>query len=171
MKPLHFFFMIIGILIIGAVVYLAAIGVQETKPLGSTEEEVPMVSAEALSEITTQTAGMGQMLSWAVIAFAIILQTISWVSATYKFAQIKRAEMSLEHRFQQLEAIEIYFDLPLYFGLLGTVMSFILITLHPDAGLMFAYVSTALGIVVSVILRLSYLTPYKQDLIAQRASD
>ena len=119
-----------------------------------------MVSAEALSEITTESAGMGQILSWAVIAFAIILQTIAWVSATYKFAQIKRAEMSLEHRFQQLEAIEIYFDLPLYFGLLGTVISFILITLHPDAGLMFAYVSTSLGIVVSVILRLSYLTPY-----------
>jgi len=171
MKPVHYFFMIIGLLIIGAVIYLAGIGVQETAPQGETKEEIPMVSADVLSQITANSAEMGRILSWGVIAFAVFMQLFAWISATVKLSQIKRTNMSLEDRFRQLDAIEIYFDLPLYLGLLGTVIAFILITLYPDAGLMFAYVSTALGIIVSMILRLSYLTPYKQYLIARRAAE
>jgi hypothetical protein len=45
------------------------------------------------------------------------------------------------------------------------VGSFIVITFFPNAGLMFAYASTAMGIIVSVILRLGYHTPFKQELL------
>lgn len=169
MKLLHYVLLVAGLVIVATIVYLET-GARKAPPAVS-EKEIPMVSAETLNEVAIESGGMGQVLSWAIIAFAVILQLGAWASASYKLGLIKRADMSLDERFHQLEAIEIYFDLPLYFGLLGSVLSFVLITLHPDAGLMFAYVSTAMGIVVSVILRLAYVTPYKQQLISSRLSD
>ena len=80
---------------------------------------------------------------------------------------MKAAGRDVNHTLELLEAIEIYYDLPLYFGLLGSVGSFIVITFFPSAGLMFAYASTAMGIIVSVILRLGYHTPLKQELLIE----
>lgn len=138
---------------------------------GATEvqdEEVPMMIAEMVQTEVMQAQDVGSTLSWMVIGFAIFMQLIAWIAAAQKIASVKKSGSSIEERFAHLEAIEVYFDLPLYLGLLGTVLSFILITVYPEAGLMFAYVSTGIGIVVSVILHLFYLTPYKQELIARR---
>lgn len=132
------------------------------------DEEVPMMIAEIVDAEMVNAQSVGTTLSWIVIGFAIFMQLIAWIAAAQKIAGVKKSGSSIEERFMQLEAIEVYFDLPLYLGLLGTVLSFILITIYPEAGLMFAYVSTGIGIVVSVILHLFYLTPYKQDLIARR---
>ncbi len=131
-------------------------------------QEVPMMVEELVNAEIASAQSTGTMLSWIVIGFAIVMQAIAWVAAARKIGTVKKTGSSIAERFSHLEAIEVYFDLPLYLGLLGTVMSFILITVYPEAGLMFAYVSTGIGIVVSVILHLFYLTPYKQELIARR---
>lgn len=132
------------------------------------DEEVPMMTAEMVDAEMVNAQSVGATLSWMVIGFAIFMQLIAWIAAAHKIAGVKKSGSSIEERFQHLAAIDVYFDLPLYLGLLGTVLSFILITIYPEAGLMFAYVSTGIGIVVSVILHLFYLTPYKQELIARR---
>jgi hypothetical protein len=165
MKPVHWFFTLLGTVLI-----LVFIGAALTEPKEKTlgKEEAPLMTTEMIQEATTEAARIGQMLSWGVVAFAAVLQLIAWISAVYRFSKIKKSGLSATVQAEMLDTIEVYFDLPLYFGLLGTVLSFVLITLFPDAGLMFAYVSTALGIVVSVILRLSYLTPYRQELIHLR---
>lgn len=105
------------------------------------------------------------IISWSVILLALLLQVFAFVAARRKLASVMESEIDVGGRMRLLDAIETYFDLPLYFGLLCTVMAFIVITLFPDAGLMFAYVSTGLGIIVSVFLRLRYLIPYRQSLI------
>lgn len=146
-------------------------GQQAKDPTDTPALAEAMVNSEALANIQESAQELGQILGWGVIAFAILLQGSAWIAAASKFKTIRTSKMSHNQRLQQLEAIEVYFDLPLYFGLLGSVLSFILITIFPDAGLMFAYVSTALGIVVSTILRLGYLTPYKQHLIATHPAE
>ena len=129
-----------------------------------------MMVEELVNAEIASAQNVGTTLSWIVIGFAIVMQAIAWMAAVRKIGSVKKTGSSISERFSQLEAIEVYFDLPLYLGLLGTVMSFILITVYPEAGLMFAYVSTGVGIVVSVILHLFYLTPYKQELISRRES-
>jgi uncharacterized membrane protein (UPF0182 family) len=130
-------------------------------------EEAPMFIAEMVTTELADARHVGTTLSWIVIGFAVFMQLIAWVAAAQKLGKVKKSNCCIEDRGKHLDAIEVYFDLPLYFGLLGTVLSFILITLYPEAGLMFAYVSTGMGIIVSVILRVFYLTPYRQDLISR----
>lgn len=132
------------------------------------EEDVPMIlTGDVAGQSAFQLTDATTTLSLLVIAFSVIMQLIAWIAAVQKLGAVKKSGMGIDERFMQLDAIEIYFDLPLYFGLFGTVLSFILITLYPEAGLMFAYVSTALGILVAVILRLFLLTPYRQELISR----
>lgn len=130
--------------------------------------DVPMISSEHLQDAAVVNRSTGQMLAVIMVGFSLFLQLVTWWAAVRKFREVEREDMGFDARFMHLAAIEVYFDLPLYFGLLGTVLSFLLVTVYPEAGLMFAYVSTALGIVVSVILRLAYMTPYKQRLIQGR---
>lgn len=165
MKPLKWFLILVLLLVAGGAVSLLFLLPDRPEPV---TEEIPMMTAEAVSQAMAEGQNLGRMLSWGVIVFAVLMQMMAWAAAAGKFRRIKRAsDMKTQERFQQLDAIEVYFDLPLYFGLLGTVLSFVVITLFPDAGLMFAYVSTALGIMVSVVLRVGYLTPYRQDLISR----
>lgn len=142
--------------------------VLEESPAELEDEEVPMMIAEMVDSEMVNAQSVGTTLSWIVIGFAVFMQLIAWIAAAQKIGSVKKSGSSIEERFSHLDAIEVYFDLPLYLGLLGTVLSFILITIYPEAGLMFAYVSTGIGIVVSVILHLFYLTPYKQELISRR---
>lgn len=100
-----------------------------------------------------------------MVLISAVLQIFAWVAALAKTKSVKNAGYDPAKTLELLDAIDIYYDLPLYFGLLGSVGSFIVITFYPDAGLMFAYASTAMGIIVSVILRLGYHTPLRQELL------
>ena len=177
MKVFQWFFTIIGLAVV-----LGALGIAvweltdrgepaQAEPAQAERAAAaePMVASEAVSAAQRADKRLGEYLSYGVIALAVILQLTAWSAAAVKFHAVKRSGEDAFTQLKHLDAIEVYFDLPLYFGLFGTVISFVLITLFPDAGLMFAYVSTALGIIVSVILRLLYLTPYRQQLIAGKA--
>jgi cytosine/uracil/thiamine/allantoin permease len=172
MKVFQWFFTIVGLAVV-----LAALGIAvweltnrgEATPPEPAAAGEPMVASEVVSAARQADERLGEYLSYGVIALAVILQLTAWSAAAVKFHSVKRSGEDSFTQLKHLDAIEVYFDLPLYFGLFGTVISFVLITLFPDAGLMFAYVSTALGIIVSVILRLLYLTPYRQQLIAGKA--
>lgn len=139
-----------------------------TASKGPTEgASVPAIDASTLGQLRQNAENIGTYLSWGVIAASMVLQLSAWVAAARKLSAIKKMSGQAGEKIRQLENVEVYFDLPLYFGLLGTVLSFILITVFPEAGLMFAYVSTGFGIIVSVTLRLVYLTPYRQQLIQE----
>ena len=164
MKFLRGFFVFLGVL---ALLGLLVVGV--TLLLKPTEapvsEGVGAISAEMVAEARELASLVGQRMAWVMVLFSVGLQVAAWVAALAKLRALKRTDLGTEKTLEVLDAIDIYFDLPLYFGLLGSVGSFIVITFFPDAGLMFAYASTAMGIIVSVILRLGYHTPYKQQLL------
>jgi hypothetical protein len=154
---------LVTILLLGVIGLVLFKSISEDQP--GALENLPVIDQSTLAEMQQKAAQFGSYLSWGVIGASIVLQLTAWGAASRRFHAVRKMGVAVESKLKMLENIEVYFDLPLYFGLLGTVVSFILITVFPDAGLMFAYVSTGLGIIVSISLRLLYITPYKQLLI------
>lgn len=134
----------------------------------SVDQDMPVVSGDTLAEAWVVGKLMTTYISWTVIALSALMQLLAFIMALRKLKSVTKSDLHPANQLMQLDVVEVYFDLPLYFGLLGTVLSFIIITLYPDAGLMFAYVSTAFGIIVSVVLRLGFLVPCKQRLLTRK---
>jgi len=160
------------LVIIAAIIVATAAAIflilRTQKPAAVRIQDAPMVAAEDFRQTMAEKKQLNYYLAGVMVVFSLCLQVAAWWAATKKLGEVKRSSLGLGERTGHLDAIEVYFDLPLYFGLLGTVLSFVLVTIFPEAGLMFAYISTALGIIVSVILHLAYLTPYRQQLISAR---
>lgn len=167
MKFMRGFFMFLGIL---ALTVAIAVGIS----LLAKPSEVPIsggagaISPEMVEQARLVAQRVGQRMAWTMVLISAVLQIFAWVAALAKTKSVKEAGYDASKTLELLEAIDIYYDLPLYFGLLGSVGSFIVITFYPDAGLMFAYASTAMGIIVSVILRLGYHTPLRQELLTSQ---
>ncbi len=175
MKVVKRFFTGVGILVVVSAIVLGV--VMAISSGNGTEagqdgviDKVGVFSRTMIDKMRQTGAQTGQRLAWLVVAFSALMQGCAWAAAAGKLRWLRRLNVAPDEKLLQLEAIDVYFDLPLYFGLLGSVLSFILITIYPDAGLIFAYASTAMGIVVSVILRLGYHTPLRQVLIRQSAA-
>ncbi|NCD32092.1 MAG: hypothetical protein EOL87_01605 [Spartobacteria bacterium] len=162
---MRFFLLVMLIGLLGLCGFLMYMNFQAPNPEPGTDAS--LISAASLQDLAPEMAHMGRYVSVGVICFAFVMQLFTWLSAFIKLCQLRRKDEPAELKLQMLESIEVYFDLPLYFGLFGTVVSFILITVFPDVGLIFAYLSTALGIIVSVLMRLMHFTPYQQRLLVE----
>ncbi|NLB55086.1 MAG: hypothetical protein GX811_04860 [Lentisphaerae bacterium] len=136
-------------------------------PPPSSGEDMPALSSDILADALKDGEKFMFHLTWLVILLSALMQLLAFAMARRKLNDVKASYIPAKNKLDQLEVIGVYFDLPLYFGLLGTVMSFIIITIYPDAGLMFAYTSTAMGIIVSVFLHLVYLVPFKEKLLSE----
>ena len=82
---------------------------------------------------------------------------------------ISKSNDSIEVKLARLHNADIFLDLPLYVGLLGTVASFIIMTFNPQTSRLIAYSSTLIGIIISVFLRTTMLFPIKQHLVTEKA--
>ena len=105
-------------------------------------------------------------LSFFILVFILILQAVAFMTAAKVFAGLKRSTEAVSIRLKKLENADLFLDLPLYFGLLGTVASFIVMSFNPNISRLIAYSSTLVGIIFSVILRLTLQYPLKQSLIS-----
>ena len=108
-------------------------------------------------------------LSLFILVFILILQAFAFVTAAGVFSGLKRSTEPVSIRLKKLENADLFLDLPLYFGLLGTVASFIVMSFNPNISRLIAYSSTLVGIIFSVILRLIFQYPLKQKLITASA--
>ena len=108
-------------------------------------------------------------LSFVILTVILILQAVAFMLAAKVFAGLKRSTEAVSVRLKKLENADIFLDLPLYFGLLGTVSSFIVMSFNPNISRLIAYSSTLVGIIFSVILRLVFQYPLKQKLITASA--
>ena len=104
-------------------------------------------------------------LSLFILIFILILQAFAFVAAAGVFSGLKRSTETVAVRLKKLDNADLFLDLPLYFGLLGTVASFIVMSFNPNISRLIAYSSTLVGIIFSVILRLTLQYPLKQTLI------
>ena len=110
-------------------------------------------------------------LSFVILVFILILQAVAFMFAAKVFGDLKRSTEAVAVRLKKLENADLFLDLPLYFGLLGTVASFIVMSFNPNISRLIAYSSTLVGIIFSVILRLIFQYPLKQALITADESN
>lgn len=82
---------------------------------------------------------------------------------------IDKSNDSIDVKLARLHNADIFLDLPLYVGLLGTVASFIVMTFNPQTSRLIAYSSTLIGLIISVFLRTTMLFPIKQHLVTEKA--
>ena len=78
---------------------------------------------------------------------------------------IRRSPDGCKLKLRKLENADIFFDVPLYVGLFGTVSAFLVMTFSPQSSRLIAYSSTLIGIIFSLILRLAMLWPLRQKLL------
>lgn len=108
----------------------------------------------------------GLLDSWLVWLFVFVgTDAAIGMRAKKRIKSICRnPSLSTEAKLAEIENQDILFDLPLYVGLFGTVLGFILISRGWSSSRDAAYISTVVGIVASAALRLSVLRPAKSGL-------
>lgn len=123
--------------------------------------------AVTVAEQTAAVAAAGQMaarLSFLILLFVMTLQIFAFLTALLVYTDLIRSREAVAIRLKKVENADLFLDLPLYFGLFGTVSSFIVMAFNPQISRLIAYSSTLVGILFSVILRLSLQYPLKQKL-------
>ena len=88
-----------------------------------------------------------------------------WLWARHSVKSIcKREDKSADEKLEAIANEDILFDLPLYAGLMGTVVGFMLISMGFSFSRDVAYVSTVIGIIASAGMRIAILRPVRRRL-------
>ena len=122
-------------------------------------------SAATLAERGRITA----LVSMYIFAVITVLQFASLMTAIAVMAGIRSGDDTPELKLKQLENAELFFDIPLYVGLFGTVSAFLVMTFSPQSSRLIAYSSTLIGIIFSLVLRLTLQYPTKRRLLREIA--
>jgi len=103
----------------------------------------------------------------------LLLQIIIYVFCLMRISEVRKQGNEAWLKLQLLDNEENLFDLGLYVGLGGTVMSLVLLLIldvKQDA-LIGAYASTLFGIIFVAILKIFHVRPYRNQLLITRAKD
>ena len=136
--------------------------------LGNSPSAIGEVTPESRASLAARSEFFG-MISFILFLIVIVLQLIALGTAQWIANGIRMSTDSPELKIQILADSDIFFDLPLYFGLLGTVASFMVMTFSPG-GLLMAYSSTLVGIIFSTFLRVFIVYPLRRNLLKNSAN-
>ena len=125
-------------------------------------------NSEASIAMRSRVAAKVSMLIFAAIT---VLQFIAFAVGACVVTGIRRHKGKVTQRQQMLDNAEIFFDVPLYVGLFGTVSAFLVMTFSPQSSRLIAYSSTLIGIIFSLVLRLTMQYPLRRKLINEAAED
>ena len=105
-------------------------------------------------------------ISTMMIVFFFILQLGIFFWSKQQLNTIKKGSHDIDLQLKLIDNEEQLFDMGLYIGLAGTILSLLFLSLgHESQGLMSAYTSTLFGIMEVAIFKLLYLRPYKMQII------
>ncbi len=111
------------------------------------------------------------LISLVFTIFFFTLQMFLYFLGRSHIHRIKKVTADASTKVKLLENEDHLFDMGLYVGLSGTVLSLIVITMGwSDIGLMSAYTSTLFGIIEVALLKLTLLRPYKKVLILEMSA-
>lgn len=96
-----------------------------------------------------------------------MLQLFSLVAALHVIGNIRRQSAEPKLQLTLLENAEIFLEVPLYIGLFGTVLAFLVLSLSHSGSLLIAYSSTLIGILFSLVLRLTLYYPFRKKLLTK----
>ena len=108
----------------------------------------------------------------AAVGLFLVLQFTVYLLCVIRLSIIKRTIAPPKLKLKLLENEENFFDLGLYIGLAGTVVSLILLTMGiVTASLMAAYASTLFGILFTAIVKIVHVRKYKRKLLIESAGE
>ncbi|WP_309381646.1 hypothetical protein [Cerasicoccus frondis] len=103
-----------------------------------------------------------------VLLIFFMVQLVIYIVCLMKLSTLKRAPVPAETRITLLENEEPLFDLGLYVGLSGTVISLLMLAMGiVQASLVAAYASTLFGIIFVALLKILHVRPLKRKLILE----
>ena len=99
----------------------------------------------------------------AAVGMFLVIQGLVYVFCLIRLASVKRLNAPAQLKLKLLENEENLFDLGLYIGLGGTVVSLVLLTVGVvTASLMAAYTSTLFGILFTALVKIVHVRRYKR---------
>ena len=110
-------------------------------------------------------------VSMMIFTVITVLQFVAFALGAVVVNGIKNHPGKPAQRQQMLDNAEIFFDVPLYVGLFGTVSAFLVMTFSPQSSRLIAYSSTLIGIIFSLVLRLVMQYPLRRRLINEAAEE
>ena len=113
-------------------------------------------------------AELAAKLSMYIFAVITVLQLVAFAVGCVAVNGIRHTEGTVKSRIALLDNSEIFFDVPLYVGLFGTVSAFLVMTFSPQSSRLIAYSSTLIGIIFSLVLRLTMQYPLRKKLISEQ---
>lgn len=148
--------------------YFHSLFLDKITPPGAVAAEADAAKIAEEARVATEHAAN---LSFGILVFILLLQVFAFVTAILVFRNLSRCGDPIRIRMKRLDSAELFLDLPLYFGLFGTVSSFVIMSLNPQVSRLIAYSSTLVGILFSVILRLTLQYPIRQRFISELPAD
>ena len=121
--------------------------------------------AENSGETIAMRARFTGKISMLIFSAITVLQFIAFGSGIAVVSRIRTGNESASLKLKRLENSEIIFDVPLYVGLFGTVSAFLVMTFSPQSSRLIAYSSTLIGIIFSLVLRLTMQFPLRNKLL------
>ena len=128
--------------------------------------EVAANSKESIASRNRTTATVSMYIFSVITA----LQFVAFGVGAAVVAGIRRGGEAAKVQLRRLENAEIFFDVPLYVGLFGTISAFLVMAFSPQSSRLIAYSSTLIGIVFSLVLRLTLQYPMRQSLISRMSA-
>lgn len=133
---------------------------------GSTGDVYGKVGVNSAESIAQRSAVTAKLSMW-IFSVITVLQFIAFGTGYGVVSSIAKNGEPVELKWKQLENSDIFFDIPLYLGLFGTVSAFLVMNFSPQSSRLIAYSSTLIGIIFSLLLRLIMQYPLKQRLSIQ----
>jgi hypothetical protein len=98
-----------------------------------------------------------------------VLQSLLYIMCLVKLAEIRRQKVAPRIKLRLLENEDHLFDSGLYLGFLGTIVSFVLTSIHvfEHLNLMAAYSATSFGILFVVLFKVVHLRPARRKLLLE----
>ncbi|MBR2624769.1 MAG: hypothetical protein IKD23_00055 [Lentisphaeria bacterium] len=103
---------------------------------------------------------------WIFLFITLLQLAALWVGYAV-ISSIRNSADPVKLKLRNLDNAEVFFDVPLYFGLFGTVSAFLVMTFSPQSSRLIAYSSTLIGIIFSLFLRLTLQYPLRKKLVRE----
>ena len=110
---------------------------------------------------------MKDQLSLASLAIFFVIQAIIYIWCLTKLAEIRRQSLAPRMKLKLLENEDNLFDMGLYVGFVGSVISLIVMSIGLQHLSMMAYSSTAFGIIFVSVLKIFHVRPLRRKLILE----
>lgn len=163
--------LVLAVLAVGGFLYLMNYLFDHTEFVpeifsGATREQVlGRVAPGSEATLAAQDRAFARIAMF-IFSTIIAVQFLSFAVAIAVVNSIRRCGESTKLRLKQLENADIFFDVPLYIGLFGTISGFLIMVFSTQSSLVIAYSSTLIGIILSLNLRLWLLYPLRKKLLS-----